>query len=150
MTDESQDDQIYRMRLLGNSPRAIADDFGISIHDVDAAVDEKMVKIDNAYRLRAAALDLERLEAMQARFLRDALSGDLAAGHLCLKIAERRAAMLGTDAPVRVDAVQLAEVTGPQPTSTVRIGALIDRIRSKRLTDKTQQDDLTQADLPTH
>ena len=57
---------------------------------MDAAVDGKMVKLNNGYRLRAVALDLERLEAMQARFLRDALAGDLAAGHLCLKIAERR------------------------------------------------------------
>jgi hypothetical protein len=84
-----------------------------------------MVKLDNGYRLRAVALDLERLEAMQARFLHDALSGDLAAGHLCLKIAERRAAMLGTDAPVRVDAVQLTQVNGPQPTSTDQIRAAI-------------------------
>ena len=80
MTDESRDDQIYRMRLLGSSPRVIADDFGISVAEVDAAVDGKMVKLNNGYRLRAVALDLERLEAMQARFLRDALNGDLAAG----------------------------------------------------------------------
>ena len=88
-----------------------------------------MVRLDNAYRLRAVALDLERLEAMQARFLHDALNGDLGAGHLCLKIAERRAAMLGTDAPVRVDAVQLTQVNGPEPTSTEKIRAAIDRIR---------------------
>jgi len=133
MTDESRDDQIYRMRLLGSSPRVIADDFGISVAEVDAAVDGKMVKLNNGYRLRAVALDLERLEAMQARFLRDALNGDLAAGHLCLKIAERRAAMLGTDAPVRVDAVQLTQVSGPESTSTEKIAAAIDRIRGKRL-----------------
>jgi len=116
------------MRLLGSSPHVIADHFGISIADVDAAVDGKMVKLDSGYRVRAVALDLERLEAMQARFLRDALDGDLAAGHLCLKIAERRAAMLGTDAPVRVDAVQLTQVTGPQPTSFDRIRAALDRM----------------------
>jgi hypothetical protein len=130
-TDETRDSRIYHMRLLGSSPRAIADDFGISVADVNAAVDGAMVKVDNAYRLRAMTLDLERLEAMLARFLGDALNGDLAAGHLCLKIAERKAAMLGTDAPVRVDAVQLTQVTGPQPTSTERISALIDRIRNQ-------------------
>jgi hypothetical protein len=50
-----------------------------------------------------------------------------------LKIAERVAAMLGTDAPVRVDAVQLTEVTGPQPTSTEKIRACFDRIRGRSL-----------------
>ena len=41
---------------------------------------------------------------------------DQGAGHLCLKIAERRGAMLGTDAPTRIDAVQLQVV--PEQTST--------------------------------
>jgi hypothetical protein len=36
------------------------------------------------------------------------------AGHLGLKIAERRVAKIGTDSPRTVDAVQLAQVTGPQ------------------------------------
>jgi hypothetical protein len=36
---------------------------------------------------------------------------------LCLKIAERRGAMLGTDAPTRIDAVQLRQVV-PEQTST--------------------------------
>ena len=131
MTDENQDDQIYRMRLLGSSPRAIADDLGISVAAVEEAVDRTMVKVDNDYRLRAVRLDLERLEAMQARFLHDALSGDLAAGHLCLKIAERRAAMLGTDASRTVDAVQLAQVTGPQLTSTERIRVVLDQLMDR-------------------
>jgi hypothetical protein len=86
------------MRLLGSSPRVIVDHFGISVADVNAVIDQKVVKLDNGYRLRAVALDLDRLEEIQARFLRDALSGDLALGHLWLKLAERKAAALGTDA----------------------------------------------------
>jgi hypothetical protein len=80
MSDANQDNEIYKMRVLGSSPRAIAERLNISIADVNAAVDRKMVKIDNAYRLRAMGIDLERLEAMQARFLGDASNGDLAAG----------------------------------------------------------------------
>src|SRR5262249_8902859 len=70
-TDKSRHDQIPHVRLLARSPRVIV---GISIADVNAAVDGKMVKLDNRYRV------------------------DLAAGHLCLN--ERSAAMLGTDAPL--------------------------------------------------
>jgi hypothetical protein len=70
MTDESQDVRIYRMRLPGSSPRAIADD-------------------------------------------------------------ERRAAMLGTDAPRTVDAVQLTQVTGPQLTSTERIRVVLDQLMDR-------------------
>jgi hypothetical protein len=42
---------------------------------------------------------------------------DQGAGHLRLKIAERRGAMLGTDAPTRINAVQLRQVV-PEQTST--------------------------------
>jgi DNA-binding CsgD family transcriptional regulator len=64
-TDKKRDDRIYRMRLLGSSPRAIADDLGISVAAVEEALDRTMVKVDNDYRLRAVRLDLERLDAMQ-------------------------------------------------------------------------------------
>ncbi len=81
-----------------------------------------MLKIDNAYRMRAMALDLGRLEAMLACFLDDALRGDLVAGHLCLKLAERRAAMLGTGAPVRIDVVQFTQNTrNPEGLAAVTI-----------------------------
>jgi hypothetical protein len=126
--DEGQDDQVYRMRLAGTSPRKIAEHFAISIAEVNRIVDRQMVKVDNGFRLRAVALDLERLEEMQMRFLRQALAGDAAAGHLVLKIQERRAAMLGTDAPVRIDPVQLVDAHGPHPTSTDRLRSAIERL----------------------
>src|SRR5262249_46700843 len=88
------------VRLLARSPRVIV---GISIADVNAAVDGKMVKLDNRYRV------------------------DLAAGHLCLN--ERSAAMLGTDAPLRI------ETPAPQPTSTQRIRVVLDQLMGK--TDRT-------------
>ena len=65
-------------------PRVIV---GTSIADVNAVVDGKMVKLDNGYRV------------------------DLAAGYLCLN--EQSAAMLGTNLPWRIDAVQLVQDTGP-------------------------------------
>jgi hypothetical protein len=52
MTDEALADRIYRARLLGISARAIADQFNVSIADVNEAVDRKMPKVDNAYRAR--------------------------------------------------------------------------------------------------
>ena len=54
-----------------------------------------------------------------------------AAGHLCLKIAERRAAMIGTDAPRTVDAVQLTQATAPQLTSTERIRLVLDQLMDR-------------------
>jgi hypothetical protein len=39
--------------------------------------------------------------------------------------------MLGTDAPRTVDAVQLAQVTGPQLTSTERIRVVLDQLMDR-------------------
>jgi hypothetical protein len=116
------------VRISGTSVRDIAHQFGLSITDVNAVIDRKMIKLDNAYRVRAVALDLERLEEMQKGFLRQALEGDATAGHLVIKIAERRAAILGTDAPIRIDAVKLVEANGPRQTTTEEWQAAIDRL----------------------
>jgi hypothetical protein len=108
---EKRHDRIPRVWLLARSPRVIADHFGISIADVNAAVDGKIVKLDNGYRV------------------------DLSAGHLCLN--ERSAAMFGIDAPLRIDAVQLVQDTGPQPTSTERIRVVLDQLMGRPIAPST-------------
>ena len=60
---------------------------------------------DHGYCAQALALDLEMLGELQARTFRTAMAGD-GAGHLLLKIAERRSDLLGLDAPVRLDLMQ--------------------------------------------
>jgi hypothetical protein len=115
--DDDRDDRVYRRRLLGVPARVLAKEFGCTIADVNAAIDRKMVHVDNAYRIRMTALDLERLESMQMRFLPQALGGDLGAGHLVLKICERRSAMLGTDAPMRIDPIQLVVAQHPEDST---------------------------------
>jgi hypothetical protein len=118
------------------SARVIAAEFAISIADVNAAVELKMPRIDNPYRARALALDLERLERLTARCL-DALDkGSLAAGHLLLKTCERRAHMLGLDSPLRVDAVQLIELAGPHETSTENLRRVFEELRRERIAEE--------------
>ena len=53
---------------------------------------------------------------------------------MCLKIEEQRADLLGTRAPasLRIDPVQLREQAEPQPTTTDRIRAALDRIAAMK------------------
>lgn len=138
-SDESRDDKIYTMRLLGRSPRTIARDFGLSLADVDKIVDAQTLKVDAGYRLRTLKLDLDRIEMLQSRYLRDALNGDLAAGHLWLRLAERKAAALGTDSAVRIDLVQVP----PASQGHEKLRASLDRLlgRSPPVTDEDEPDE---------
>jgi len=91
-------------------------------------------------------MELVELDELQQAFRDKALEDrDVAAGVLLIKVAERRATLLGLNAPIG-HAVQVIQHDPPnKPTSTERIAALIDRIRGK-----TQQDDLpsTEQDDP--
>ena len=125
---EAQAEQFYRARLLGLAPRLIAERFAISVQDVNKIVDEKMPRVTNEYRARAFALDLERLETLTARCLEQVSKRSMAAGHLLLKTLERRSAMLGTDATIRIDPL---EVIGPRETSTGELLRIFNEIRQE-------------------
>src|SRR5262249_26936890 len=86
-------------------------------------------------RRQVLELDLERLDELQAVFYQGALKGDAAAAAITLKIAERRAAMLGLDLPaaIRPDPIQVA-VTAEPETSTERIQRALDAIAAERPT----------------
>jgi hypothetical protein len=55
--------------------------------------------------------------------------GSLQAGHLLLKTLERRSAMLGSDAPMRLD---VTEIAGPRETSTSELRRVFEELRGKR------------------
>lgn len=121
----SRDENIFRARLAGISPRRLAEQHGLQLAEVNAIVAKKLVRLDHSYRAQALALDLEMLGELQARTFKTAMTGDIGAGHLLLKIAERRADMLGLDAPTRLDVMQ---VQAHEQSSTEEIRAALDEL----------------------
>lgn len=118
--NEQRDDRVYRMRLLGISPRTIADQVGCTIADINAIVDARLPKLSNEFRAQSMRLDLERTDQIISHCVGQMAKGSLAAGHLLLKTREVRADLLGTRAPLRVDPVQLVETINPE-TSTAEL-----------------------------
>ena len=53
---------------------------------------------------------------------------DAASGNLCVKISERKACLLGLNAPIRLDATQLTDQQ-LQKSSTHRIREVLDHLR---------------------
>ena len=118
MTDDDED-RVYKARLVGAPTRQVAAQFGLTNADVDRIVDSRLPPFTQEYMARSMRLDLERLEMMTLRCIDQLNKGSLAAGHLLLKTLERRASTLGYDAPIRVDAVQLASFDQRSQTSPI-------------------------------
>jgi hypothetical protein len=127
-----RDEQMFQARLSGQSVRSIARQFRVSEAQVQATVARLCTPVNVQMRVHTLQLELERLDQLEAVFYARATNeGDPQSAVICVKIAERRAAYLGIDAPVKVDPVQLAEAAAPKPTSTDRIRAALDRIASQ-------------------
>src|SRR5262245_35581788 len=92
------------------------------------------LEITEADRLRIFREDDEALgelaKVTHARAIADA-GKDNAAGHLDLKIRERRAAMWGYDSPTRYDMVRITEVE--RPSSYDRIRSALEFVAAQRL-----------------
>jgi hypothetical protein len=107
-SDDVRDDFILQERLSGKSARAISKQLRCTVGKVDAALDRVLPKIDNDARRRHVSLDLNRLDGLLETFYKRAIEKeDAQAGLLCVKIMERKAAMLGLDSPQQLDIVQV-------------------------------------------
>lgn len=93
--------RIWKEYLAGRTQESIAEDYGVhhtTISNVLREIRDTMPEMAVAEeRLR----DLERLDAMHEAQFRLAASGDAEATRTALKILERRARMLGYDAPTK-------------------------------------------------
>ena len=135
-SDDARDDFILQERLSGRSARSISKELRCTVGDVDAALDRVLPKLDNAARLRYISLDLQRLDALLKTFFARAIEKvDAQAGLLCVKILERKAALLGLDTPQKLDIVQVQAQEGP--SSFEKIHEMILRIgrRGRNLDD---------------
>jgi DNA-binding CsgD family transcriptional regulator len=124
-----RDQQMFELRLQGASIRSIARQFRISEQQVQATVARMCTPLTVQLRAHTFELELERLDQLQKAFFTDAQKGDPAAAAITLKILERRACMMGIDAP-RADPMQLiAEANPVKKTTTDRIEAALKRLR---------------------
>jgi hypothetical protein len=105
---------------------------------VHAVLDRHPIEVDrDKYLKRALAMQLLQLDELEVAFRNKAIMDrDVAAGVLLVKVAERRATLLGLNAPIGHAVAVVQHEPENKPTSTERLRAAIDRIRGK-----THQDD---------
>ena len=141
-------DHQHRDLILYKPERAIADDHGCTVDEVHAVLDRHPIEIDrDKYLKRALAMQLLQLDELEVAFREKAIvDRDVAAGVLMVKVAERRATLLGLNPPLghAVQVIQHEPVE--KKTSTERLRGLLDNIlhisaRERFLLDKEAEID---------
>jgi hypothetical protein len=119
--------------ILHKPERAIADDCNCTIDDVHAIVDHHPIEVDrDQYLKRALALQLVQLDELEVVFREKARAGDTASGMLLVKIAERRATLLGLNAPIGYAVAVVQHAPENRPTSTAKIEAAIKSLLAQK------------------
>lgn len=93
-----RDGEIWRAHLHGHTQERIATDKGISQQRVSQIIREIRAAIPQSNKIDAALDDLERLDLVLTGLMPAAEAGDTKAAGAVLRIIERRAKALGTDA----------------------------------------------------
>jgi hypothetical protein len=103
---------------------------GCTVKDVHEILDEYASEVLTPHnRARVLSIELQRLDHLHRIFHKHAVeTQDPASGTLCVKISERKACLLGLNAPVRLDATQLTDQQ-LQKSSTERIREVLDCLR---------------------
>ena len=123
-------------RIVNKRARRIAQDHGCTVDQVHAALDRHPIQVDrDTFLKRTLAMEIVELDELQAAFRDKALvDRDVASGVLLVKIAERRATLLGLNPPIghAVAIVQAPQHHEQQPDVIDRMTAVLDRIAASR------------------
>ena len=117
--------------LINKRVHAIARAHDCRIDDVHAALDRHPIELNrDRFLKRTLALELMRLDQLEMAFESKAIRDrDVAAGVLMVKIAERRATLLGLNPPLGHAVHVVQHEPREALTSTDKIRAAIDRIQ---------------------
>jgi hypothetical protein len=116
--------------LLNRRVVALAKAHGCSVGEMNAALDRHPLELNrDAYLRRCLALELMQLDRIELAFGHKALvDRDVASGVLLVKVAERRATLLGLNAPIGHAVRVVSHPPQNQPTSTDRIEAALNAL----------------------
>ena len=135
-------DQQRHDLIIHRPERRIADDHGCTVDEVYAVLDRHPIEVDrDRYLKRALALQLLQLDELEEAFHDKAiLDRDVPSGVLLIKVAERRATLLGLNPPIGHAVAVVQHEPPTQQSSFDKIEALVNRIRGKA-TQPDDQDD---------
>jgi hypothetical protein len=134
-----QDLEILNKRAMGHTTHRLAREYKLTVKEVHAALDRAIPKIDADYARRELGVQLHLLDTLTRPLAEKARTGDPQAVTALMRLAERRAAVLGWDvAPsFRRDPVTIQIEQTPQKSSTERIWEAIQRIKAEKIEEQS-------------
>jgi hypothetical protein len=110
-------------KVIHRAVRRIADDLGCTVAEANALLDRHPVEVDrDRYLKRVLALQLLQLDEIEEAFHDKAIKDrDVPSGVLLIKAQERRATLLGLNAPLGHSVHVVQHVPEHRETSTGRI-----------------------------
>jgi hypothetical protein len=144
--------QKRRDLILHKRVRRIADEHNCSVAQVNAVLDHHPIEIDrDKFLKRTLALELLRLDEIEEAFREKALvDRDIGAGVLLCKVSERRATLLGLNAPIGHAVQVIQPAPEHQETSTDRIEKALAALREEGRKDGYAPDDPVGQDDSAH
>jgi hypothetical protein len=117
-------------RIVNKRVQRIARDHSCSVADVHAALDHHPIELDrDTFLKRTLAMELVELDELAQAFREKALvDRETAAGVLLVKIAERRATLLGLNPPIGHAVQVIQHPPAEQKTTTQEIRAALDEL----------------------
>jgi hypothetical protein len=107
--DGGRDRQICDLRIRGKSEAEVMAMLGCPLRDIHSALDRAaQASMTPAARVRDIWVQAERMERAQQIFLPLMEGADDKAAMIVIRAQERRATLLGSNAPLRVDPIALA------------------------------------------
>jgi hypothetical protein len=122
--------EVLDMKASGRTTPEIARMLAIPESDVNLVMDGYAARcVTPQARARTIGSELLVLDEMSRPFIQAAKAGDAQAAIVVLKIQTRRAQLLGLDAPIRHDPIELVASSQPKPTSTQELRAVFEDMR---------------------
>ncbi|HEY1864297.1 MAG TPA: hypothetical protein VGG77_11565 [Roseiarcus sp.] len=123
---------ICDLRVKGKTEVEVCSMLGVTLPDIHRALDEAaQASMTPAARVRGIYLDAARLERIQQVFIPLVESADDKAAMVIIRAQERKATLMGDNAPLRVDPIQLAETARPKPNSTQAMLEVLERLQAE-------------------
>jgi hypothetical protein len=122
---------VLQLRYAGLSIRRLSRHFRCSEKVILDALDAALPQLSQATRIRLYREDLGRIDDLFLTYYPLAKQGQGSAAHVCLKLLERKSAMVGHDSPQRLDVHVVAE-TADAPGSTAALIRELERIALER------------------
>jgi hypothetical protein len=108
--EDETNQRVVELRVGGASIRSFAQQLGLPHHEVKRRLDRGLPVIDAAFKRRAIACSLLRLDELVETYHKLAKTGDVEAGNLMVRLECERRALLGLGG------------TGYDPTQLVAVG----------------------------